>query len=195
MKILSKTVFVTFLTAVALLVIAASLLPKMMGWVPLAVLSDSMAAGGRPAGTLLVVKPLNSESEKASLAIDDLASFYTEPNNPASLTTHRVVGVEVTDAGPVYTTKGDSNNSADAPVLPKQVAGKTLYSIPLIGHVAVKMNGTARTVAIQAIGVGLLLYGVAVAVMPGLRRKKPEAVDPLEPAKTPDNTDANELSA
>jgi signal peptidase len=50
---------------------------------------------------------------------------------------HRVMAIDQTGAGLVFTTRGDNNNVDDAPVLADRVEGKVILTIPKIGWVGI----------------------------------------------------------
>jgi len=55
---------------------------------------------------------------------------------------HRVVEVEETEAGKFFITKGDANRDADSdPVIPENVVGKLVFTIPKVGWVAIAIKG------------------------------------------------------
>jgi len=55
---------------------------------------------------------------------------------------HRVVEIQETEDTKFFITKGDANNAPDlAPVVPEQVVGKVVFTIPKIGWVAIIIKG------------------------------------------------------
>jgi signal peptidase len=54
---------------------------------------------------------------------------------------HRVIDIQNTDNGEVFTTKGDANPSADPPVTSKQIIGKDVLTIPKIGLLSMFLRG------------------------------------------------------
>jgi signal peptidase len=50
---------------------------------------------------------------------------------------HRVVEIVEQDSGLVFTTRGDNNNTDDAPVMAEQVQGKLILTIPKIGWIGI----------------------------------------------------------
>jgi signal peptidase len=84
------------------------------------------------AGSLAVVMP------QESYAKDDVITYKTV--NPADLSaqgsvTHRIVELKEEGGETVYLTKGDKNPSQDPkPVSKKDIVGKMVISIPLIGY-------------------------------------------------------------
>lgn len=56
---------------------------------------------------------------------------------------HRIVDCTQDETGrPVFVTQGDSNNTPDAdPVLPEQILGKVLFTIPKLGCLSLWLHG------------------------------------------------------
>jgi len=55
---------------------------------------------------------------------------------------HRVVEVEETEAGKFFITKGDANKDPDSdPVIPENVVGKAVFTIPKLGWLAIVVKG------------------------------------------------------
>ena len=81
-----------------------------------------------PVGSLIYVKEVDPYSVEADQVIT-----YVLPNGTPS--THRVVRVD--QENQLFYTKGDSNTSEDgAPVHFKNLIGKPVFKIPLLGYVA-----------------------------------------------------------
>ena len=75
-------------------------------------------------GSVVLVKPF------PSYQVDDIVT-YSNPNDAAKSTTHRIVKIENNS----YITQGDKNKSPDSsPVSPDDIIGKVLLTLPLLGH-------------------------------------------------------------
>jgi signal peptidase len=183
-----------FSWALLLTVIAAGtaliVVPKATGARPLTVLSGSMT-GTHDVGDVVVVRPV----DPADLKIGDVITFQPISDDP-SLTTHRIIAIQVGSEGRQFVTQGDANNAADlAPLRPAQVKGEVWYAVPKVGYVSVWMaGGWLRTVTDLA-AIGLLLYG-AVAIMSGLvgRRRRAASTDDVA-AETVETLEKVEVSA
>lgn len=138
---------------IAAVVLAVAVIPRVLGAVPLTVLTGSMTPTYRP-GDIVIVQPVPAES----LAIGDVVTFQPISDDPR-LTTHRIVDI-VSQNGTVISviTRGDANNVDDAPIIPEQIQGKVIYSVPLVGHLTTTRN------AIMAgglfVGGGFVLYTI-----------------------------------
>jgi signal peptidase len=111
--------------------IAAVFLPRIVGAVPLTVLTRSMEPAV-PAGTLLIARPIE-HGQVNEIRVGDIISFLPQGSD-RTLITHRVIRVTQLDhGGVIFTTQGDANRYIDAPVRDFQVRAKLWYSIPGIG--------------------------------------------------------------
>jgi signal peptidase I len=152
------------------LAVAVVVAPKVLGAVPLTVLSGSMEPGLSP-GDVVVVRPVAAED----IRVGDVVTFQPVSDDP-SLVTHRVVGLGVSGTGEsTFTTRGDANGADDEPVVADQVMGRVAYSVPLVGHVTNASWGpTTVTVAATA----LIAYALLVLVLPD--RTRPSRTTPTE---------------
>ncbi len=83
-------------------------------------------------GSVIVIK----EIDPAELKVGDIVTFRSAEYD-SQLVTHRIVRIdESSPSGLVFTTKGDANDTPDINPLPAAlVAGRQLFSIPLLGYV------------------------------------------------------------
>jgi signal peptidase len=133
--------------AILALAIGLTLVPAVAGGHTLTVLSGSMVPR-LPVGSVVVDKPI----EASSLKVGDIVTYASGDN----LITHRVVAKKAGAHGPVFTTKGDANNTADQkPVQASQIRGKLWYDVPYIG--------TARN--FLATKAGLTMIGGAIVLI------------------------------
>jgi signal peptidase len=144
--------------AVVVLAVASAVVPRLVGGVPLTVLSGSMEPTLSP-GDLVVVRPV----DPAALQVGDVVTFQPHPGDPA-LVTHRVTAISAVDGEvSALMTRGDANLVPDDLVLPQQVQGRVLYSVPLVGHLT--HHPWARTAAIAAV-TALLVRALWTAATP-----------------------------
>ena len=135
------------------MLLAASVLPVLVGWQSSVVMSGSMEPTLSP-GDVAVVRPVDPAAlaPGAVLLVDD-------PDLPGRLRLHRLVEVE---AGGLQL-KGDANPTADGSLVdPAAVHGVVTLALPLVGEPAVwiaerRMWPLAGTVAALAALVGLAL--------------------------------------
>jgi signal peptidase len=131
-----EAVSVALLGAALVLGVVCLVIPKILGAVPLTILSGSMAPT-MPPGSLAVVRPVDATQAR----IGDVLSYEPLPNDP-TLVTHRVIAVTRDSRGEVSLTfQGDANPAPDdRPVRPEQVQGSVVYSVPYFGWVTNRLN-------------------------------------------------------
>lgn len=182
---------------------ATSLVPAVMGWVPLTVLTGSMEPG-IPAGSLIVVKSLSLE-QAGNLAIGDVVTYLPEADSDV-LVTHRIVGIRSAGGGDTtYQIQGDANSIPDPGwVQPKQIRGILRYHVPMLGRLLVLLDPSAKAAWRLVIALGLAVYALwegAGAVIEWRRDKRkarqrtPDAAQagPENP-QAPDTTEAGTSS-
>ena len=180
-KPLWKYLLNTLLTVLMILVLALTALkvvvPRVVGAVPLRVLSGSMEPRFS-AGDLIVTRPVDANA----IRVGDIVTFQPVSGDP-TLITHRVISVVIDGQGNNvrFTTQGDANNVADEPIIPDQVMGRVMYSIPFLGHITGGEGSFAMT---AVIGIGLLGYAVVMLLKPDKPKDAPKAaaqVDAIAP--------------
>jgi signal peptidase len=143
------------LIALAILAVAAALtvVPAIAGGHTLTVLSGSMVPA-LPVGSVVVDRPVAA----SALHLGDIVTYSTtDPvSNVPILITHRIVGVRETATGPVFTIKGDANNTPDErPVTANQIRGKLWYDVPYIGVIRNELLSPGAAL----IAIAVLLFG------------------------------------
>lgn len=90
--------------------------------------------------------------------------------------THRVIAVEATESGPLYTTQGDANNAIDpGQRTPDQIVGKVLFGIPLIGTLILFVQNHLWTL----VGISLVGYGIIVFFKKGQQKNQTKNMEEL----------------
>ncbi|QYH35310.1 signal peptidase I [Salinibacterium sp. M195] len=145
--------------------------PAIAGAMPLTVLTSSMEPG-LPPGTLIVVKPI----ETNDIVRGDVITYQIE-SGKAGVITHRVTAItNSSDGTRTFTLQGDNNDIADElQVLPVQVQGKLWYSVPWIGYVSNFVNGDSKSWLVPIIAIGLFIYAgfmIMSGIITGARKRK-----------------------
>lgn len=150
-----KTGFWTLVAALILTIANLGIIPSILGYTPLTVLTPSMEPTLKT-GDLIWV-----DSTPKQYQIGDIVSYYPEPNDP-TLYTHRIVGL--TSSGG-FVTHGDNNAVEDEPIIAEQIAGNVVepytsvirgkYTIPAI----INENRIAFIVGLGVLGGTALLFG------------------------------------
>ncbi len=121
----------SFFTVLVILFSGTLFISGFWGWKPLIVMSGSMEPS-IPTGSLVMLDTRGSEAE-----IQDIITFYPNPEQKETLVTHRIVRVE--EDG--YVTKGDRNEQEDFLLVKReQIAGIYLFHIPKAGYAFAKLN-------------------------------------------------------
>lgn len=138
--------FIGIVEAAAILLACAMVLPQIFGVKCFAVTSASMTPA-YPVGCVVYCVPVDPETIEPG----DVISFRMGKTTA----THRVVAADRTER--TFTTKGDANNTPDgAPVSFSRVIGKVVFSLPLLGYVAMWIT-VKRLVIVVIIMVLLML--------------------------------------
>ena len=166
---LMQTVAVVVLVGVVAVGLLAVVVPRLVGGVPLTILTGSMEPG-LPPGTLVVVRPV----DPADIRVGDVVTYQIRPGVPGVIS-HRVVGITVGAAGRTFTLKGDANSEPDrAAVVEGQVMGEVWYSVPWLGWLNTGVSAGARAWLVPAVGVALLAYAAFVTGRGVVRRRRTE---------------------
>jgi len=166
-SLLGQAVAVAVLVVVVAVGLLAVVVPRLVGGIPLTVLTSSMEPG-LPPGTLVVVRPV----DPAAIRVGDVVTYQIRPGVPGVIS-HRVVGVSVGAAGRTFTLKGDANARPDPdPVVEGQVMGEVWYSVPWLGRLNSGVSSGTRGLLVPVVGAGLLVYAGVLTGRGALRRRR-----------------------
>ena len=100
-----------------------------------------------PVGSIVITK------EKSSYEIEDIISFQEE----GAIITHRIISIDRER----YITKGDANNVADTEkVQQKQILGKVILTIPLLGYLVMWLMSPVGIISLfMIIGIWYIATG------------------------------------
>jgi signal peptidase len=125
--------------------------PRLLGWQTVTVMSGSMTPAYR-VNAVLAIKSVDPTEIQAG----DVIAFETEADRP--MVTHRVVAVEHDALGLSFITKGDANEDADStPVAASAVRGRVVFGVPYLGLFVRAVNNT--------VGFGLLVIVPAMVLI------------------------------
>ena len=78
------------------------------------------------------------EIDTTTLQTGDIIQFVSQDR---TLVVHRIYDINQTDQGNIYITKGDANDNPDFdPVIPQNIRGKAIMTIPKIGWIQLGMR-------------------------------------------------------
>lgn len=145
------------------------------------VLSGSMRPGLAVGGVVVTERvPITA------LKVRDVVVFH-RPDKPEELMVHRIIALTPGASGPVVQTQGDANTVPDpwTVTLRGTTAYRAVFSVPLIGYVAVWAHGSTGSRVLMVVGLAL----IAVAVIGGVRQRRRTA----KLARDPESPDASAL--
>lgn len=167
-----STVLVVIVVLFAILLVGV----RLFGIQVYSVISGSMEPE-YPVGSLIYVKDV----DPSQIQVNDVIT-YVLPNDMPS--THRVIGIDKQNQ--LFYTKGDANKTEDgAPVHFRNLIGKPVFTIPLLGYVAHFIQHPPGMYVAIAIGAILLI----IVFIPDLFKKndgKPKALKEPDGPKEPD---------
>ena len=186
-----KKAFSIITTVLLVIVIVFAILlagVRLVGITPYTVLSGSMEKAIHVGSLIYTVKPDPSE-----LKVGDVITYTLENG---TVVTHRIIELLPDEEDPSlvrFRTKGDNNETADGdPVHPKNVLGKMLFTIPLIGYVAWFVQNPPGSYIVIGVGIILVLLTFLPELMDKLDDKikdKPEGSPSAESESSADASD------
>ncbi|MCJ0901932.1 signal peptidase I [Rhodococcus sp. ARC_M6] len=164
--------WVLLLLMVGLLAVMV-VIPRLTGSTAYTVLTGSMEPT-MPPGTLIVVKRTPNED----LNTGDVITFQPVSGEPG-VVTHRIEGIYYTGEGERRIhTRGDNNPIADSwSLVPEQIRGRVIYSVPYLGRVNTVINGQSRSILITGVAVALGGYAVWMVISGLLDKRRENGVD------------------
>jgi signal peptidase I len=149
----------TALRALGVLLVLALVVPFVIFAVPQAAGADSsfvvLSGSMEPAisvGDAVVVAEVDGDDVR----VGDVITYVTADR--AAPTTHRVIEIQQTAAGPEFVTQGDNNEDPDAStVTPDRLVGRVMLTIPFIGYVVQFVGTTTGFALLVATPIALLV--------------------------------------
>lgn len=163
-NILSTIILVVLLALAAVLIV-----PVILGYTELAVLTGSMQPT-IPVGSLIYVK----EVEPSTLQVGDVVTYQLEGD---TMVTHRVVEVNP-DEG-YLVTQGDANEDPDGQIPFDRIVGKMDFHLPYLGYISMNIRTKTGIFAIC----GTLIAIILLTFIPEIFSNDEEEEEKTEPAK------------
>lgn len=135
----------TLLLVALVLLAGVVLVPRVMGYQEMAVLSGSMEPNIHVGSVVFV----DDDIDPATLEAGDVVTYYM---NEDTFVTHRVQSIDT--ASQTLVTKGDNNNTDDGEISFSQVFGKAAFWLPYLGFLTIYMK---TPIGIMAITVAIVL--------------------------------------
>ncbi len=153
---------VSIVAVLVILISAAIIVPKAMGWTGMVVLSGSMEPT-LPVGGLAFMQPLDAGDSVDAIEPGDIITFRVEGLN--AYISHRVVEVNTDSNGVSFVTKGDANDTPDSePIVADRVVGVVRYHVPYLGRVVEKLQDRRTYYLFVGIPAGLLILTELLSV-------------------------------
>ena len=157
--------------AVALGATAILVVPRLLGWQTVTVMSGSMA----PAYAVdaeLALAPVSP----ADIRVGDVIAF--QPEADRSMITHRVVAIENRAGSLTFVTKGDANEDPDTnPVVASAIRGRVVFGVPQLGLFVRTIHNPIGFAALLVVP-GLLLIGQEILTIRRDRRARKATATP-----------------
>lgn len=163
-NILSTIILVVLLALAAVLIV-----PVILGYTELAVLTGSMQPT-IPVGSLIYVK----EVEPSTLQVGDVVTYQLEGD---TMVTHRVVEVNP-DEG-YLVTQGDANEDPDGQITFDRIVGKMDFHLPYLGYISMNIRTKTGIFAIC----GTLIAIILLTFIPEIFSNDEEEEEKTKPAK------------
>ena len=160
----------TLVLLVLLAVAAVILVPMLMGYKEMAVLSGSMEPT-IPVGSIVYVKPLDD----ASLLEPGDVCTYTLADGE-TMVTHRVVSID--PESQTLVTKGDANDTEDGAIRFDQVFGETQFHLPSLAYIAMNAKTPTGIMASCGVLVVVILLNFIPAIIDAGEEEKKKAGKP-----------------
>ncbi len=142
----------TIILVLAVLLLVFTAFNPMKNYRFLRVMSGSMEPTIKTGAVVLIQKVAPE-----ALRENDIITFGSADDPNLSIT-HRLVKIEEKEGETVFKTRGDANNSEDInEVSPADVQGKVIFSLPLLGYLAVFIK--------EPLGFGLLVVLPAILII------------------------------
>lgn len=155
-KVLEQIIFYAVIIALILMIIfviqnrSSTEAPSIFGYRLYIVQSGSMEPT-LGVGSLIAVK----EMQAKDIEVNDVISY--KPNGE-TVVTHRVVGIENTEEGLMFKTRGDANNADDPNLLSgSNIIGKQTFSIPYLGRILGFVKTRVGLILVTIIPVTLII--------------------------------------
>ena len=154
-KIICNTLSALLLAALAAVALAI-LIPMLLGYREMAVLSGSMEPA-IPVGSIVCVKP----TEASQLQAGDVCTYLLPDGN--TYVTHRVLSVD--SEARTLVTQGDANDAPDGEIAFSQVFGRAAFHLPLLGYLTTGIKTPTGIFAACGLVILIILLNFVPAII------------------------------
>ena len=170
-KKICNTLSALLLAALAAVALAI-LIPMLLGYREMAVLSGSMEPA-IPVGSIVCVKP----TEASQLQAGDVCTYLLPDGS--TYVTHRVLSVD--SEARTLVTQGDANDAPDGEIAFSQVFGRAAFHLPLLGYLTTGIKTPTGIFAACGLVILIILLNFVPAII---------AAEEAEKAGAPKSGDA-----
>ena len=150
--------FLSTVVLLLLMVVAAVILvPMIMGFREMAVLSGSMEPT-IPVGSIVYVKPVD---DPAVLEPGDVCTYTLADGE--TMVTHRVISIDPDSQ--TLVTKGDANDTEDGAISFGQVFGEAQFHLPYLGYIAMNIKTPTGILVVCGVIVVVILLNFIPAII------------------------------
>ncbi|WP_337576197.1 signal peptidase I [Fournierella sp.] len=171
-----------FLSTIVLIVLLAAaaviLVPMLLGYKEMAVLSGSMEPT-IPVGSLVYVKPM----EASELEAGDVCTYYLSDGE--TFVTHRVMSIDAN--AQTLVTQGDANENADGDIQFSQVYGRADFHLPYLGFAIQNIRTPVGIMSICGVVMLVILLNFIPAIIDAAEDEKKQKAQQSEPEKAGTN--------
>ena len=172
-NILSTIVLVVLLAAATVI-----LVPMLLGYKEMAVLSGSMEPA-IPVGGLVYVKPV----EASELEVGDVCTYYLSDGE--TFVTHRVMSIDPENQ--TLVTQGDANDVPDGDIQFSQVYGRADFHLPYLGIAIQNMRTPVGIMTICGVVMLVIVLNFIPAIIDAAEDEKKQKAQQSEPEKAGTN--------
>ncbi|MCQ4948655.1 signal peptidase I [Bittarella massiliensis (ex Durand et al. 2017)] len=154
-KKICNTLSALLLAALAAVALAI-LIPMLLGYREMAVLSGSMEPA-IPVGSIVCVKP----TKASQLQAGDVCTYLLPDGN--TYVTHRVLSVD--SEARTLVTQGDANDAPDGEIAFSQVFGRAAFHLPLLGYLTTGIKTPTGIFAACGLVILIILLNFVPAII------------------------------
>lgn len=176
-----KNLLTLIFVVAALALTGLLLVPTVLGWQGVVVLSGSMEPE-ITVGGVAYVEPIPARD----IGLGDVITFR-HPSDRTVMATHRVVGVDGDRNQRIFETKGDANDEKDDWIVrPQDLVGRVRFDLPYVGYLASVVTRREIYIALIIIPAGLLILLESRKILREVRKGRRSQLTAPAPAGVPD---------
>lgn len=165
-KRLVGTLVILLVSAIVLGLAAITIGPRLLPYQALVVRSGSMSPT-IPTGSIVFYRPIQATKVKVGDVI-----VFSEPGQPNTKVTHRVVGIGTAPTGRYFLTKGDANGGQDSWHIPAVGTGwKAVWHVPYAGYILFDIQSTYGRLLLLLVPAAVLALITLWEIWEGRRRR------------------------